>query len=416
MKTMKIIVTLALIILISGTAAARIEPDWQYGTRNPLPDDPSYIRYDFEDGGTHFNSYAGVVNFMKVESGYPIYPDKWGTATVGGRGYHIYPKDFFHNLDGSQVDYIYVVNGQRGALPLYWWCHNVKCEWWPGDTGRIEFPNGASDISFLISNGAPVQMKAYDKTGKFIGSSGVAYRNIERVPPDPSNFTRVSFKTEKPIIRAVEIIASNNNFWIMDDLVIGSLTFPDEPVNYTDVARLAEELYGVRYLEYGLGYDYVSFEYLDLWQFHYPYMPEYWNPELKKFEFGEGISDEGLIVWAYNKVTRELHGSGVVKWSTEEDMMKHDFTVSVESADTIPGDVYFMDHDFDEKPDWVGMVVEETDTGMNLIGSYDGISEGENIGVIYSKKSTMESSPAFMGYYRLPGVIRGGHNPIPKGH
>jgi len=53
---------------------------------------------------------------------------------------------------------------------------------------------------------------------------------------------------------------------------------------------------------------------------------------------------------------------------------------------------------------------------MNLIGSYDGISEGENIGVIYSKKSIVERSPAFMGYYRLPGVIKGGHNPIPKGH
>ena len=404
---------ICLISMMSSVSSAAIEEEWPFGMRNPLPNDPTYVRFDFEDGGTHFNSYPGVVNFVKIESEYPLYPDKWDSVQIGEGGYHIYPKDFFHHRNGSQVDYIYIVNGERAAQPIYWWCNNVKCEWWPGSKGRIEFPTGASDVSFLISNGAPVQMKAYDKTGKYLGYSGVAYSNIERVPPNPSNFTRVSFTTEKPIIYAVEITTSQNNFWLGDDFVIGGLTFPNEPVNYTYVARRAQELHGVDYLEYGLGYDYVIKEYMDTWQFKDSVLEEYWNPETKQFELGKGISNPGLIGWAYNYDAMELAGTSFIKWSTVDGMAKHDFTVPVDPSDIQPGDVYFMNHDFDSKntPDEIGMVIEENNS-MNLITS----CPDENIGVIYLKSSIVESLPAFMGYYRLPGVINGGHNPIPKGH
>ena len=108
----------------------------------------------------------------------------------------------------------------------------------------------------------------------------------------------------------------------------------------------------------------------------------------------------------------ELAGTPFVKRNTVAGMAKHDFKVDVDPANTQPGDVCFMDRDFDGTADEVYMVIEETSSGMDLICS----CPDEGIGVIYSKKSISKSSPAFMGYKRLPGVIRGGHNPIPKGH
>jgi hypothetical protein len=403
--TTKTMIAATLIILISNIAAAEIQENWPYGQRNPLPDE-SYIRFDFESGGISFNAYPNVTQFMNFDE------NKWGTARVGARGYHIYPKDFFHNLDGSQVNYIYIVNGECGAHPMVWRCTNINCDWWPGSEGMIHFPDGASDVSFLVSTGKDLEMLAYDKNAKLIGTSGVAHSNTARVPPNPSEFTRVSFKTSTPIIYAVIIRSSLINFWVLDDLVIGGLTFPDEPVNYTYVARRAQELHGVDYLEYGLGHDYLMLDYMDVWQFTDGMMGEYWNPETKTFEEGEGISNAGLIVWAYNYDATELAGTPFVKRNTVAGMAKHDFKVDVDPANTQPGDVCFMDRDFDGYADEVYMVVEETSTGMDLICS----CPDEGIGVIYSKKSISESSPAFMGYKRLPGVIRGGPNPIPKGH
>lgn len=405
MNTKHIMIIILMLIIMSNTAAADIETGWDYGKRNPLPDE-SYIRYDFESEGTHFNAYTGVVNFIRGDE------NKWYSACIGERGYHIYPKDFFHNSNGSQVNYIYIVNGQCGAQPVIWRCTNVKCEWWPGSEGMIEFPDGASEVSFLVSTGKDLEMLAYDKNAKLIGTSGVAHANIGRVPPNPSNFTRVSFKTSTPIIYTVIIRSKLINFWIMDDLVIGGLTFPDKPVDYTYVAQRAQELHGVDYLEYGLGHDYVLLDYMDVWQFTDGMMGEYWNPETKQFEEGEGISNAGLILWAYNHDSMELAGQHFIKHNTVAKMEKHDFKVAVDPADTQPGDVYFMDRNFDGTADVIGMVIEKTPTDMNLVYS----CEDEGIGVIYSKKSIVESSPAFMGYKRLPGVIRGGHNPIPKGH
>jgi hypothetical protein len=151
-------------------------------------------------------------------------------------------------------------------------------------------------------------------------------------------------------------------------------------------------------------------DYMDPWQFKDGTVEEYWNPETKMFEEGEGISNAGLILWAYNHDSKELAGTSFVKRNTVAGMEKHDFKVDVDSADTQPGDVCFMDRDFDGTVDEVYMVVEETPTEMDLITACP------DSGVIYSKKSIVEGSPAFMGYKRLPGVIRGGKNPIPKGH
>jgi len=425
MKTMKILITMALIILMSNVASAAIEENWAYGERNYVTENITIesVVYDFEEGsncGTFKNQYPDIAEFLNVSGTRPYGLDIPSYSRVGGSmcgktrcKMHIYPyPNTYYN--GTPMPWIYIVNG-KGAFNSITG-PDIMGGYWPGTKAEIATKEDTQYISFLVSTGGTMYVNLYDRRGNRLHSEKV-YVNYHRTGTEPSNFTRVSVHLPNSEIRSMTISGMFNG-WHIDDLIIGGAPgyLPDKPVDYTDVARLAEELYGVRYLEYGLGHDYVTFDYLEPWQFHYPYVHEYWNPELKEFELGEGISDEGLIVWAYNTVTKELYGENVVKWSTVEGMMKHDFKVPVESADTVPGDVYFMDHDFDEKPDWVGMVVEETPTGMNLIGSYPGISEGENIGVIYSKKSIVESSPAFMGYKRLPGVIKGGHNPIPKGH
>ena len=415
----KTMIASTLIFLMSTLAAADIETGWDYGKRNPLPDDPTYIRYDFETPSGSIGAHASVVNFAEFMSGYPLYPDKWGIATVGGRGYHIYPKDFFHNLDGSQVDYIYLVNGEHGAQPIFWRCTNVKCEYWPGNKGMLYFPNGASDISFLASVGQSLELRAYDKTGKLIGTSGIAYRNIGRVPPNPSNFTRVSFTTEKPIINSVSIHSKNNNFWVIDDLVIGGLTFPDKPTDYTYAAERMKQLIGAEYLEFGLGYDLFLEHLLTAEEIKDDNPDPYWNPRTKDLMFGNGIYDTNAIIWAFN--VDEDH----INWMPIDKMAKQDFTEKVAYEDIQPGDVFFIDYpenhaDGTYGPDGyydeVGIVIEpqyDPETGM----TEDIIRIIPEAGVHYGSSefiNALYGSFGFVDYKRLPDNPKGGHSPYPK--
>jgi hypothetical protein len=407
--TTKTLIAAMLIMLISGIAAADIETGWDYGKRNPLPDE-SYIRFDFELEGTHFNAYAGVVDFIRGDE------NKWASAYIGGRGYHIYPMDFFHNSDGSQVDYIYVVNGNRGAHPVIWRCTNVKCEWWPGSEGMIEFPDGASEVSFLVSTGKDLEMLAYDKNAKLLGTSGVAHSNIGRVPPNPSEFTRVSFKTSTPVIRAVIIKSDLINFWIMDDLVIGGLTFPEPPKDYDYAAYRMKELIGAEFLEYGLGYDLVMGQFLTAGQIKDEIADPCWNPETKELFFGIGIYDENAIVWAFNV------DEDVVNWGDINNQAKHDFTVHVEYGEQRPGDVFFLDYEADSCYDEVGIFIEpqhnpETGAMEDIIRIIPeaGVhyESSEYIHALYGV-DTGTTIDSFMDCRRLPDHPKGGHSPYPK--
>lgn len=392
MNINKTVITATLIILMSSTAAALIEPDWPMDKPNERLH-PSDLIIDFEGGTSNERPVPDVPGVRFVDHlGYP-----WVYAEKGCPRMNIFPNIW-------NPGHEYIVNGGFGAFTCW-----AKI---PHYMGVIEFDGGANHVSVLASCGCDLRMTAYDKAGTI----------IDRCTCEPNTgtltFTRMTVGGTKSNIQSVEFYGVGN-FWIIDEVIIGGLTFPDEPVNYTDVARLAQELHGVDYLEYGVGHDYLTFEYLDPWQFGDGIDEKYWNPETKTFENGEGIGNAGLIVWAYNKVSKELYDESIVKHCTVAKMEKHDFTVDVDSADTQPGDVCFMDrrdrngdYGSDGYADEVYMVVEETATGMDLITS----CPDENIGVIYSKKSISESSPAFMGYKRLPGVIRGGHNPIPKGH
>ena len=326
---------------------------------------------------------------------------------------NIYPVDRGH-------DWIYIVNGNSAFAPVTCCVESDMCSWvgncCPGVNAKIEFKEGTTYISFLASTGPKLYVRLYDRKGNWLYSETID-RTIDRVGSEPSNFTRFEVHLPEKEIGSMTLSGAFNG-WHIDDLIIGGEHgYLNKPVDYSDVARLAQELHGVDYLEYGLGHDYVMMDYMDPWQFADGMMGEYWNPETKMFEEGEGISNAGLIVWAYNKVSKELYDESTIKHITVAKMEKHDFKVDVDHANTQPGDVCFMDRrdrngelGSDGYADEVYMVIEETPTEMDVITACPAS------GVIYSKKSTVEGSPAFMGYKRLPGVIRGGKNPIPKGH
>lgn len=402
-----------IIMLMSGMACAELEYDWAHERRNVAPENISYVYYDFEEGSNcapFNNQYPDVATFLTVLGTRPYGSDEPSYSTVGGstcgntRCYmNIYPYP-------NQQDWIYIVNGRAGFNPITGPDHIGG--YYPGTRAHIVFKEDTHYISFLASTGGDLSVRLYDRRGNTIHYDKIAC-TIFRNGTHPSNFTRFSAHIPETDIVVMKLYGGFNA-WHIDDLIIGGgpSYLPDMPVDYTYVARRAQELHGVDYLEHGLGADYEVFDYLDTWQFIDSALEEYWNPETKRFELGEGISNAGLIVWAYNYDSMELMGEHIIKWSTVAGMEKHDFKADVDPSDIIPGDVGFKDRDYDGYADEAYMVIEPTDTGMDLITS----CPDESIGVIYSKSSIVEGSPAFMGYKRLPVAINGGHNPIPKGH
>jgi hypothetical protein len=410
-----------LIMLMSGMAAADQEV-WVYGRENVAIDGVEYVMYDFEEGSNcvaFFNQHPEIATFLDVPptrlspDGYG--PDKPSYVCAGGsmcgttRCYmRIYPYNIIS-------DWIYIVHGNCAFSPVTCCVEPGVCwagECYPGVNTKIEFKEGTTYISFLASTGPKLYVRLYDWKGNWLHSETVG-RTIDRVGSEPSNWTRfeIHLSSDKEIGSVT--LSGAFNGWHIDDLIVGGAPgYLNKPVNYTYVACRAQELHGVDYLEHGLGHDYLMMDYMDVWQFTDGMMGEYWNPKTKQFEDGEGISNAGLILWAYNYDSMELMGEHIVKRSTVAGMEKHDFKVDVDPSDIIPGDVGFKDRDYDGYADEVYMVIEPTDTGMDLITS----CPDESTGVIYSKSSIVEASPAFMGYKRLPGVIRGGHKPIPKGH
>lgn len=394
-----------LVMMISGLASAEIVEDWPFGTRNTVPD--GAIMIDFEDGTQNLwklTDYGHGISFEGLGDS-----EHWGYIEVGGRAMHLYPYDFYHNPDGTEVDFTYIVNGAFGAAPIEY--DDTLGQPWPSAKGIIQFENGTNHVSFLASIGSTLEIKAYGKSGNYLGTSGRAYDNIQRVyPSGPSTFTQLSYTSTKPDIYCIEIIGTFNN-WMLDDLVIGGLIDPEpetDPTDYEYVADRAVQLFGVPYLEFALGFDYGDFTYMEVEQFEEGQFMEYWNPDTKNIEMGVGISDEGLVLWAYNYDSKELHDMNLVKWNTAADMLKHDFKEPVDFDDTQPGDVYFVDENQDGKADKVGMVITENTPGMDLI------TVDPELGVVLMNSDTVETQQEFLGYYRLPETIHGGHNPIKK--
>lgn len=430
----RILIALILIIAMSSTATALVEEGWAHERQNVAMEGIEYAYWDFEEGSNCKplqNQHPEIATFLDVPTssyapiGYgsctPSYVTKDGSSCGNTRCYmRIYP--WCGYVDGEPLPWVYIVNGNAAFSPVTC-CESSDCwlgECYPGFNAHITFKPDTHYISFLACTGYSIKVRLYDRRGNTLHYAKIT-KTIDRVGKEPSNWTRFEMHMPDKEIDSMRLSGSLND-WHIDDLIVGGEQgYLDEPVDYTYVAELAEQLHGVWWCEHALGFDYEDFTYAEPFQFQ-EYL-EFWNPETKQFESDQGISNPGLILWAYNHDSEELAGTSFVKQITPAKMMKHDFKDDVDSADTQPGDVYFMDYlntrdgvaGQDGVADFIGMVVPETPTGMNLIASQPDLAN-DPIGVIYSKKSIVESSPAFMGYKRLPGAIRGGKNPIPKGH
>jgi len=441
MKRILTILIIAVLLLIVPASAEQVE-EWPYGMRNVMPIDVTGVMYDFEEGsncGTFNNQYPTIAAFMSVPNSQlgmtdylPSYMTIGGSMCGTQRCYmNIYPYD-------NQMDWIYVVNGRSGFTPIIC-CESMECTggFWqghccPAERAAIEFKDDTNYVSFLASTGGDLRVRLYNAKGN--GYELIHYETIaitiNRTNGEPSNFTQFTYRSAVDIDR-MELYGPFNA-WNIDDLIVGGgpyyLPDPDptpkptpkptptekptpkptpDPVDYSEAAEKAKLLIGAEYLKYGLGFDYETGKYSDIDMLFYPGVLEYFNPETKEFEYGTGISDEGLILWAYNQGI-DMLGEDLVLWSTAANMMKHDFKVEVSPEDIKPGDVFFLDEDGDGSADTVGMVIEPVEFGLDIIYS------SELYGVSYIKHEAVEASPTFLEYRRLPNVLHGGHNPIPK--
>lgn len=413
----QILIAMILILLMNSIATAEQIEDWNYTQRNEIPSDIEGVRYDFEEGShcaLFNNKHPDIVTFLAVVgtrpygSDIPSYVEIGGTSCRGGRcKTHIYPWCGYH-LNGTPYNWVFVVVGEKAFAPITG--PDEMGGYWPGTEAELVFKEGTRHISFVASTGGTLSVALYDAKDNLIHATKI-YRNIDRNGTSPSDMTYFRFDTQDKDIKYMKLYG-RLNAWHIDDLIIGGeLGYLSKPVDYSDVVEKALSTLGAKYLEFGLGYDYRFLDYADVEDIINPPKPvglEYWNPDTKQFEYGKGISDEGLIILSYNSITKELYGESVVKWDTSSDMCKHDFTESVPIGEEIPGDVYFMYGEDYGVIDEVGMVVND-----NYV-----ITSRLDRGVMVLYKPVIEGigtpNPDFAGYHRLPGKINGGHSPIKK--
>ena len=420
---------------MSGIASAEQITDWPFGQRNVMPENITGVYYDFEEGSNCVdfkNQHPDVATFLTVLGTQPYGSDWPSYVTVGGNScgntrcyMRIYPWCGYY-ANGTPYEWVFIVQDRSAFTPMTG--PDYMGGYIPGTKARIQFKEDTHYISFLASTGGNLYIRLYDMQGKQYNL--VHYEKITvtifRNGTEPSNFTRFSIHLPNVDIARMDISGPFNG-WHIDDMIIGGGAdyLPDEPlkpVDYSDVAELIKRLVGheVPYLEHGFGFDYRYLDYADPEDIinpphncapglNCPDGLEYWNQDTKRFEYGEGMSDVGLIIWGFNSITNELYGESVVKWETVPDMAKHDFTESVSVGEEIPGDVYFMYGGEYGAVNEIGIVADD----KYVITSRPGdVNEGN--GVDYQSKVSIESSENFAGYYRLPGKITGGHSPIKK--
>lgn len=433
MKKTIILLTIMVLLLVVPANATLVE-DWPMGKTNVVPVDVIGVMYDFEEGSNcevpFKNQHPGIAEFLVVPSttigmgdNMPSYVTVGGSMCGTNRCYmNIYPCD-------NGMDWIYIVNNRSAFAPIQFadGTHHgmFPGEGWPGQKASIEFKDNINYISFLASTGNELQVKLFNAQGNSYNliHSDTIHVNYHRTNGEPSNFTQFSINTGNVDIDRMDLYGPFNA-WHIDDLVVGRsfveptpeptpnptpepTPTPEEYTDYTYVSENAKKLIGEEYEEHMLGYDYSSMEYMKVEIFGY--LMDFWNPITKTFEYGDGISDEGLIIWAYNQPYYHDAGSkDLVKWCTSDGMIKHDFTIEVNTLDIRPSDVFFIDSDNNDKADTVGMVIKSDSGETNII-----ISE-EGYGVHTQYSHIIESTPGFMGYFRLPEKITGNHNPIPK--
>lgn len=346
----QILVAALLILLMSGiaTASYTVETELPYeGTRN-LPPDDSYAFFDFEmnEGDWRANLYPmaksqlnGAVLFEDYAAMYYVrgnwteVNNYWGYSSKNGRAMHVYPNDWFWDYQNdTNVPWIHLIEGGWNACP-------VAESWqpYPGTDGVISFPDGADEVSFLVSTGSKLRVKVYDKRDNLIEYVTVP-RTIDRVelPDGPSTWARVTIK-----ISGISWIHFSGpyNGWGLDDLCIGGLTLPEEPVDYSWAAERLKLLIGAPYNPDGFGVEFLSGTFYPAEDIVSNPLVVNWDYENKEWITGEGINNPAAIIWAFNEEANIINNLDL------NDMASKDFKVLVEYGDQKPGDVAFIEYD-----------------------------------------------------------------------
>ena len=380
------IIMILMLIIMSNTAAALIEPDWAMDRPNEKLH-PSDLLIDFEDGIQNEWPISNVTGVRFVDHlGFP-----WVYAEKNFPYMNIFP-------DGWDPDNAYVVNGEFGAFTCWMMI--------PHYAGVIEFDGGANYVSVLASNGCNLKMTAYDKRGNII-DEGVAEPNTGTL-----TFTRMTMTCPRSSISSVKFYGVGN-FWIVDDLIVGGEPLP-MPTDYAYAAERMKELLGAEFFQFGLGYNIILREFYTAEQIINNEIPG-WNSYTKEIVIGKGIYDVNAIIWAFN-VEEDL-----VNWMPIDKMAKHDFTVEVEHGEQKPGDVFFIDYEADGFYDEVGIYVGDVHYDPVMEYTVDIIRIIPGAGVSYSSTEWINEvyafdliAPAFVDYRRLPDNPKGGHSPYPK--
>ena len=193
--SMKTIILILLIAMLSGIASAEVETNWPMNEPNII-EYPSYRVINFEDGTSSYDTVKSTYNDVDFDMN-----SDW-----------IYAKknDCLNINPGA-----YIVNGDFGA-----WCGMYN------DGGKITFDSGINHVSLLTSTASGIEIDAYDVDGKLIANSGRSSGNY-----GSTTFDRLSIDSNTLIYHIV--VHDSGNYWLIDDLVFGKYIVPekDTPVN-----------------------------------------------------------------------------------------------------------------------------------------------------------------------------------------
>lgn len=367
----KTLITIILILLMSSIASADQQYDWPLDKSNIAPDDMVHVFYDFEDGAS-FSTYRQdlkTCEFVDVPSEYSYFGfDQPSYVSKHARAMHIHPFDYYYNPDGSQVDYIWIVNGDKAFAPR---SMNKLGQYYPGISAKIII-NESADInylSFLASTGCTLAVTIYDQDGTFIFYEKI-YSNIYREGNNSSEFTQFYVHFPDHLIGSIELDGAYNA-WHVDDMILGfSDIQPPEPEPTPEPTPPEESLYswaaerislldGAPFNPIGLGYDLVMGEFYTIDEIING-QPMNWDPLNKELSYSPGISDVGAIILAYNQDENIINNLGI------DDMADKDFKEWIAYGDQQPGDVAFIDYEADGFYDEVVMFIEpqyDHDTG-----------------------------------------------------
>ncbi len=169
------------------TIQATVETGWPAGRAN-ICRNPTDVFIDFEKGIDEV-TIESTIPGIKFTTTYGI---NWRYGDIRTGKYNVYPY-------GHQG---YETNGNFFA-----WLGVT------GDVGRIDFTEGATYMSVLVSTYSGLKLDAYDKDGNFIATSGWATDNIFT-----RTFTRLTVEAPPGKTIAYIIIHDTGNYWLIDDL------------------------------------------------------------------------------------------------------------------------------------------------------------------------------------------------------